>query len=97
MEEALNIFNTIDYHINKGFHRIVKGPLSYLIKVVGIDCESKPTSDLKTKVCKDQTVKKPNEKYTSLIVMFFLLKTLRRRRIRKELKKKRYEEVEQAV
>lgn len=97
MNESLNIFNSNEYHINKRFHRHVKGPLNYIIKVVGIDNDPKKVCDPKTKFCKDQLLIKPNEKYSSIIVMFFLLKTLSRRRIRDELKKKRYEEVEETI
>lgn len=97
MKNGVDIFNTSDYHINKGFYRQVKGPLSYLIKVVGIDSDSKKVCDTKTKICKDYGTKGPNEKYSGIVVSFFLLKTLRRRRVRNELKKKRHEELRQAV
>jgi hypothetical protein len=96
MEKGLDIFNTCDYQVNKGFYRQVKGPFSYLIKIAGIDPDQRKVCEPKTKVCKDQGLKGPNEKYASMVVMFFLLKTLRRR-VRKELKKKRHEELEQAV
>jgi hypothetical protein len=97
MENGLDIFNTSEYQVNKGFYRQVKGPLSYLIKEVGVDPDQKKVCDPKTRICKDQGEKGPNEKYASITVMFFLLKTLRRRRVRNELKKKRHEELEQAV
>lgn len=97
MKDGFNIFNSIDYHINKGFHREVKSPVSYLIKVIGIDCDLRTTCDLKTKICKDQGSMKPNEKYSGIVVMFFLLKTLRRKRFRNELKKKRYGKLEETV
>jgi hypothetical protein len=97
MEEELDIFfNSGEYHVNKRFHRRVQGPLSYLIKVVGVDFDSKKVCDQKATVCKDQGIMRPNEKYSSVIVMFFLLKTLRRR-VRNEIKKKRYEKPEQTV
>ncbi len=97
MKDGFDIFNSIDYLINKGFHRQVKSPVSYLIKVVGIDCDPRTLCDVKTKVCKDQGFMRPNEKYSGIVVMFFLMRTLRRKRIRNELKKKRYGKLEETV
>lgn len=96
MELQTYIFNTHEYHINKGFHKHVKVPFTYLVKVVGIDCDPKKGCHAKIKVCRD-FIKEPNEKYSDLVAMFLLLKALRRKRVRTELKKERYEQVEQAV
>lgn len=94
MESRPDIYNSNEYHINKGFQKHVKVPFSYMIKVVGLDCAPK-TSGVK---CKETIIKEPNEKFLEAVSAFFYLRALRRKRVRTELKKKRYyERVEQAV
>ncbi len=96
MNNTNDIFNRNDYHINKGFHKHVKGPLSYLVKIIGIDCDSK-SDKKKINVCKEQLIHAPNEKFSGFVFMFLLRKTMRKRMRRTELKRRRHEEVEEAV
>lgn len=96
MENENDIFNRNDYRVNKGFHRHVEGPLNYMIKIVGVDCEPK-SGKKKPKICKEAMILAPNEKFSGLVFMFFLRKAMRRRMRRTELKRRRYEEVEEAV
>lgn len=96
MENGIDIFNRNEYHINKGFHKHVQGPLTYMIKVVGIDCESK-SGKKKPKICKEAMILEPNEKFSGLVFMCFLRKSMRRRMRRTEIKRRRYEELEEAI
>jgi len=81
------------YHINKRFHLLVVGPLSYLIKTIGLDGTEK-SKKMKSRSQSETALRGPNEKFALLLCRFLK----RNERIRKsKLKKKHYEEVEEAV
>lgn len=92
-----NIFSKNQYHVNKGFQRQVKSPLNYMIKVIGIDCGLKTACAKKQKVSGGKIIKDPNDKISRVILMFLFMKKGRKRIKRTKLKKKKYEELEEAI
>lgn len=85
------IFNQGSYHIHKRFHLLILGPLSYLIKTIGLDDNEKSKKG-KSKLHNETALRGPNEKFALLLCRFIK----RNERIRKnKLKKKHHEEVEE--
>lgn len=93
MLSTIYIFDQNGYHIHKKFHLLVLGPLSYMIKTLGLDHNEKSIKS-KTRHRKETVFRGPNEKFALLICRYLK----RNERIRKnKLKKKYHEEVEETV
>lgn len=83
--------NQNNYHVSKGYHKQVSGPLDYLIKILGIDCEVKKPVH-KRRSCKDAFFRAPNEKFVNYLSI--LICKYRQRVKKAKLKTMHYEEVE---
>jgi hypothetical protein len=66
MALSLEIFYQDNYEIHKKFHCYIPHLASYLIKTIGIDCDSKINRN-KNSAHKDSVYRKPNEKFLLLI------------------------------
>jgi len=89
-----NIFSKTEYHVYKGLQNYVLGPLTYLIKSLGLECHLKDKSKKKrSKLDHDARHSAPNEKYFAFRDAFLFRKKKRKTR----LKKKHHEEFEEVV
>lgn len=80
------------YHIHKKYLKLVNPPLDYLVKILGLDCEEKK---LHKNICDETLLRYPNKKFAAYLRLFFRRK--RKLELKAKLKRKHYEEVEEAV
>jgi hypothetical protein len=94
MTVSLDLNNHNKYHVNKSYHKYVTGPLDYLVKILGIDCEEKAVKH-KSRARNETYFRAPNEKFVELLSIFIC--KYRQRIKREKLKKARHEEVEETI
>lgn len=87
---SLNIHK--QFHVHKKYLKRVHGPLDYLVKILGLDCEEKK---LHKNICDETLLRYSNKKFAGYLRIFF--SNRRKLEMKNKLKRKCYEEVEEAV
>jgi len=87
---TINISDGNSYHINRGFHKQIPGLVTYMIKILGIDCDDKDRQKQKKCLCD-----RPHDKFSANKNMFAPKKIKYKKRKRKQ--EELYEEVCEAV
>ena len=80
------------YHIHRGYLKNVSGPLDYLVRILGLDCEEKKLHKNK---CDETLLRYSNKKFAAYLRIYFSKK--RKLEMKAKLKSKHYEEVEETV